>query len=295
MTSKIHSVDKAVYDPAHRKDGSYWQWSSMSLDPTWDRIAEVIHRGWPGRQGSFEDQSAVCFGVVDESAASRWFYRVYAGGRDSFGRPGRYFFVLFRFHSQEDVLFTEVSGFLNYFEGERRLPLNTTPLDGDVPGSEPNDLLLTLHRQWVQGGNGMHWGMDAKGSVVRFAAPLDKAPMPPAMPSPPVPRPAPQPTPRKSVIGLPVGLALGFLFGLLLGAWLGYRWGLSRGHRDGTNAVLPQSVRMLPTGPNTAAIKPKEANERPNSEGRVDERPAEKKSSDCPAADHDQGKATNPR
>jgi len=62
-----NSFEKAVYDPSNWKAGNYWQWPSVALDAVWERAAGSVHKGWPTKQGIFDDQSAVLLGVLDES------------------------------------------------------------------------------------------------------------------------------------------------------------------------------------------------------------------------------------
>ena len=260
MIPPNHSADKAVFDPAYRKAGSYWQWSNVAIDASWERAAENVHKGWPAKPGSVDDQSALCFGVLDENAGNRWLYRVYPGGRDSFGRPGRYFFVLFRLQSPEQVLDPEVSGLLSYFDAERGLPLNVGPLDGDIPGGKPDDLLEKLHRRWVSGNQGGHWGMDGSGNVIGFASPASK---PSARVAPPLSPPPPLQLPeRKSGIGLAVTGVVGLTAGLLLGYVAGYYMG--------TKVTATQLSAKPPVAPNPEKPEPRKSNERPDPERRME-------------------------
>ena len=290
-----HDVDKAVFDPAHRKAGSYWQWSSVAPDATWERAAENVHKAWPTKVSNFEDQAGIYFGVLDEGADHPWLYRVYPGGRDSFGRPGRYFFVLFRLRSPDQVLLPEVSGFLNYFDAERGLPLNTAPLDGHIPGREPGDLLLKLHRHWVSGNNGRHWGMDDSGTTIRFAQPSNKATPQPETPTLVSSGFEPQPTRRNFIVGLPVSIAIALATGLLLGAALGNKWGYDRGCRAGTNAVVPPPITDAPVTTNTVQPEPEKSNERVNTKGRIEEQPPGKKSAVGPTTNQNLRPSTNRR
>ncbi len=165
------SLGSAVYDPSHRKAGGYWQWASVPTDSSWERVAEMVHGAWPKKLEGFKDQSATLYGVFDEGVGSHWMYRVYAGGSDSFGRPGRYFFVLFRLLSPEQIIQPQVTKILRYFETERSLPLKTEPLNNDLSVGEPNDLLRKLLNHWRQGEHGLHWGMDGTSTFVEFPAP----------------------------------------------------------------------------------------------------------------------------
>lgn len=230
------SLDKAVFDSAYRKAGSYWQWSSVTLDGGWDGAAECVHKAWPTKMGSFTDQSAIYFGVLDESAVNRWFYRVYPGGRDSFGRPGRYFLVIFRIQSPEQVLLPEVSGLLKYFDTERGLPLNTAPLDGGIPGREPGELLLKLHRHWISGNNDCHWGMDGSGTIIRFGLPSRKATQQPETPILITTRLQLQPKWLIFSIGLVIGLAIGIFLGAVL-------------HNQWSNSMVPAAPPPIPSVP----------------------------------------------
>ncbi len=217
MNANQKSLGMAVFDPAHRKAGGYWQWATVSLDIKWESVAGNVHKAWPIKLGNFEDQSGIYFGVLDEGAEGRWFYRVFPGGRDSFGRPGRYFFVLIQLQTPDQVLLPEVSEILNYFDTERGLPLNTTPLDGKIPGGKPSNQLLKLYRHWVSGEKEVHWGMDGSGTVFHFTPPISKstvAPAPIILPSQPV---IPQPIRGSYVTGFPVGLVIGVIIGFILG------------------------------------------------------------------------------
>ncbi len=89
LSTNMSEVQAAVFDPSHRKGDSYWQWSNVAPDSDWEAAAAAVHKGWPLKLGTFEDQSAVCFGVLDTGPSHRWLYRVFPGGRDDYGRPGR--------------------------------------------------------------------------------------------------------------------------------------------------------------------------------------------------------------
>ena len=169
--TNIHRIDVGVFDPSHRKAGSYWQWVSASADIQWDRAAEMVNQAWPARMGDFKDQHSVLYGVLDEGASGRWLYRVYPGGRDSLGRPGRYFFVIFLLQSPEQVTLPEVADILCYFDTERSLPLATAPLQRGLPAGKADHLLSTLYERWISGGHGDHWGMDGNSKVVEFSTP----------------------------------------------------------------------------------------------------------------------------
>lgn len=264
MFSARRQFDKAVFDPAYRKAGSYWQWSSVAIDADWEQAAENVHKGWPANLGSFDDQSAVCFGVLDEDPGSRWLYRVYLGGRDSFGRPGRYFFVLIRLQSPDQVLLPEVSNFLSYFDTERSLPLNVGPLDGDMPSGKSNNLLETLHHHWVFGIQGSHWGMDGIGNVVGFASPARKSTVQVAqlLPS------SRQVGERKFGVGLAVTGGIGLIVGLVLGYVIGYN--------TGSNALTSRPSAKPQIAPGPENPEPRYLNERTDTKRQREEHPSSK-------------------
>ena len=277
-------VDKAVFDPSHRKAGSYWQWPNVALDATWDRVAEAVHKAWPAKMGTLEDQAGIYFGVLDEDVASRWFYRVYPGGRDSFGRPGRYFFVIFRLKDPEQVLLPEVSGFLNYFDTNRDLPLNTKSLDEGITPREPDDLLRKLRAHWVSRKFGDHWGMDGRGTIIRFAQQPNRA-------TPQIENShlgafslETQPTGRIFIAGLPFGPTIGLVaVGLLLGVVLDDTWGYHRGFRDRTNTVVPPPKSEPPATTNSVPAEPERSNERLNSKDRKERQSPGKETNAGPA------------
>lgn len=268
--SDKHNLEVSVFDPAHRKAGSYCQWANVVLDSAWESAAEAVHKAWPATMGGFEDQSAVLLGVQDDGAGSRWFYRVYPGGRDSFGRPGRYFFLLFRFTSPEQALLPVVSGLLDYFDAERCLPLHTAPLDEKLPHKEPSALLSKLVQQWIHGGNGRHWGMDGSGTIKKFASAHTT-------------KPSYEAASRISSPSQPSGqlnwreLAIGFVAGLAIGLVLGY---LSFRSSDSIiQGQVPNAPSNSLVAPNPPQSETKGTNERTNPKGRLEDRPAEKQSS----------------
>jgi len=209
----------AIYDPAHRKDGSYWQWSSDQITPMWESAVALIHQGWPVKSGGLDHIDARCYGVLEGVSGRCWLYRVYPAGRDSFGRPGRYFVVLFQPSSICEVTLREVAGILNYFENERSLPLKTGPLDLGLPDAEPNAVLKKLAEHWSNGGHSAHWGMDESGSVIEFATTTAKSVTPStALPS--ILRCSGEDSSkreikrkRKFITGLMIGLVAGFFIG----------------------------------------------------------------------------------
>ncbi len=164
--SSSRGMPCAVHDPSHRKDGSYWQWHSASHDSSWDVIANAVAAGWPSTAGTLASPRSELYGVVDGPGC--WLYRVFPAGRDSFGRPGRYFSVVFQLRKPEDCLDPRVSGILKYFEGERSLPLECSALDQGVPSGTPSETIRKVVSLWAAGNQGKHWGIDEKGSIRRF-------------------------------------------------------------------------------------------------------------------------------
>lgn len=171
-------IEAGVYDPSHRNEGGYWQWRNVHSDKSWEDAAALVHEGWPEKADNFDNQNAVLYGVMGTGAGCSWFYRVYPAGRDRFGRPGRYFFVLLRLHSPEQMLDPEVAGLLRYFDAERSLPLETAPLNRGFPNEEPDDLLRKLCDVCKGGRQDGHWGMDNSGivTIFSFTSPAPKTP-----------------------------------------------------------------------------------------------------------------------
>ncbi len=145
-----------------------------ALDARWDATIARVHQGWPRRVREFKDQGAVYLGVIEEEGEALWVYRIYPAGRDGFGRPGRYFVVLFHLNSREQLLAQEVSGVLGYLKGERTWPLDPEPLEKGLPSAPPNPQVRRLHQQGHRKA-GTHWGMDGEGSVVEFPGPVRSA------------------------------------------------------------------------------------------------------------------------
>jgi hypothetical protein len=163
-------IEAGVYDSSHRISGSYWQWGNVSLDPSWDEVAELVHQGWPAEQRKFPDQQAVLLGVVRRPERT-WLYRVYPAGRDGFGRPGRYFFVVLRLPSPDWIVHPQVAGLLAYFEKERGLPLKIEPLERGWPDGEADPALLQIHKEFQEHPRSSHWGMDGAGRTIQFKYP----------------------------------------------------------------------------------------------------------------------------
>jgi hypothetical protein len=160
----------AVHDPSNRQKGSYWQWSSHGINKTWDTVAATVHSGWPTVRGAVESDAEELFGVIDTPTEGHWLYRIYSAGRDSHGRPGRYFAVICQLAEPGKCLEPSVSGVLNYFVRERRLPLDCDPLRQGIPWDEPSAVLRRIYAEWEKRVNGAHWGMDGSGAIRRFAA-----------------------------------------------------------------------------------------------------------------------------
>ncbi len=142
------------------------------MDRAWEGVAALIHQGWPTDKQAFSDKQsflnepAAMLGMI-RGRDSLWLYRVYPAGRDS-DRPGRYFFVVLRLSSFEQVVHPRVAGLLAYFEKERGLPLNTSPLEREWPEKEVDMNLSNLHRECEVMPSESHWGVDSKGRVLRF-------------------------------------------------------------------------------------------------------------------------------
>lgn len=184
MKSHTHLQPEAgVYDSSHRRadTASYWQWTNSGLGEQWERAAEWVNMGWPTRF-ELKDLSARWYGVLFTDPCDFWVYRVFAAGKDRFGRDERYFFVLIRLRSTEEILSPQVAGLFSYFDAERGLPLKTEPLDHGWQEAAPDDILEAIREELGRGGRTGHWGMDAAGRTTLFS---EGASMPPVVPTPP--------------------------------------------------------------------------------------------------------------
>lgn len=178
MKSLTHLHPEAgVYDPSHRRadTASYWQWTNSGLGEQWEQAAEWVNLGWPS---SFElkDRSARWYGVMFSDPCDLWVYRVFAAGKDRFGRDERYFFVLIRLRSTEEILNPQIAGLFSYFDAERGLPLKTEPLDHGWQDAAPDEILEAISEEFVRGARIGHWGMDAAGRMTVFS---EDKPIPP--------------------------------------------------------------------------------------------------------------------
>jgi hypothetical protein len=166
--------------------------------------------------------------------------------------------VLVRLQSPDQVLLPELSGILNYFDKKRGLPLNTAPLDGNIPGEKPSDLLLKLHQHWVCGEKEKHWGMDGNGKFVQFASSTG---MPSISPAPIILPPHPEnphPTRRSYMTGFPVGLVIGVIIGFLIGVGYSHMPGKKQHNDERANGKFkmdnsqPQAPNNTPQDYNNA-------------------------------------------
>jgi len=121
-------------------------------------------------RGTLESEAAGLFGVMEAGRDGYWLYRIYPAGRDSHGRPGRYFAVIVQLAGPRHCLDPSVSGVLDYFVRERSLPLNCAALSHRLPVGEPTATLCHVYAEWEKGVNGPHWGMDGSGAIRRFAS-----------------------------------------------------------------------------------------------------------------------------
>lgn len=169
--------EAGIYDPSHRRadTNSYWQWTNSARGNEWDRAAEMVNRGWPARC-DFQDPSAKWYGVLPTEDNRFWIYRIYAGGKDRFGREGRYFFVILRMDSVEQVQNPEVAGLFRYFETERSLPLRTESLDEGWSGATPDEILTLVLQEFRQGRNVGHWGIDDGLDITTFQIESERPP-----------------------------------------------------------------------------------------------------------------------
>jgi hypothetical protein len=190
--------EAGVYDPSHRRadTASYWQWTNSGLGVRWDQAAEAVNMGWPAK-GELNDRSAHWYGVIFTDPSDFWLYRVFAAGKDRFGRDERYFFVLIRLRSPKDVLGRQVGGLFSYFDGERGLPLKTEPLDNGWQDAAPDEILEAINDELVRGGHTGHWGMDAAGKMTVFSEGKTIRPEPPKPTSKHAPPPKP-PAPSRT-------------------------------------------------------------------------------------------------
>jgi hypothetical protein len=160
--------EAGVYDPSRRRaeTSSYWQWTTASAGKEWTLAAERVNTGWPAIGGLFDLESK-WYGFIADGEGKCWIYRLYAAGRDSFGRQGRYFFVLVRLEKR-DLLSPKVAGLFRYFDSERGLPLRTQPLDQGWPEASPDEVLQALEQEVRQGRVDGHWGIDDRLQVTVF-------------------------------------------------------------------------------------------------------------------------------
>ena len=271
---KIRSTEVAVYDPSNRTSNGYWNWANIEVDDRWDRVVSRINQTYSNRIRDFkgEAEDVVIYGVLNEGHDHPWLYRIYLGGRDRFGRPGRHFFVVFRLNQPSQILHPEVSGVLRYFDGERSLPLNTDPLDHGLPQAEPDSILKKLYEHWVKNRRTGHWGMDGKGEVTIFTTekpiPAQETKVSPEATKPGGLSGMASRSRRSSGYQIPILLKIGFaIFGLLIAGigltavvFFGAVVTAIRGCSDGPDKPSPPPVETASTPGNksTESSQPNE-------------------------------------
>lgn len=171
---KGFNMEFDVYDPSFTTPDDYWQMqvASRSTDIQWKSIRLQINKGFTTDNVLFKCTEPVqdkqFWGCLHAYNAF-WFYRVYFTGRDTQSRPGRHFFVLFKFEKAEDLLNASVIRITKYLETQTEIPLDLSPLRRiDITSSEEIaidsmiDIVYNLsksipidnHQSWILGLNG---------------------------------------------------------------------------------------------------------------------------------------------
>jgi len=129
------SVQYDIYDPSNSVAAQYWQMgiviSSEDVDD-WQQVGLCVNQGFPFEKEELfhctkPEHNHEMWGCLRWKGAY-WVYRYFLTGRDRFDRPGRYFFVLFKIDSMEDVSYVNILHIINLSRKETSIPLDLGPL-----------------------------------------------------------------------------------------------------------------------------------------------------------------------
>jgi len=138
-------MEYQIYDPAHSVGGGYWQPLIQVLVGSerekWQSIANLVNQGMPfAESGLFRcerpETTHQLWGVIVDKL-DYWIYRLFLTGVDKLSRPGRYFFVLFKIDSLDELASVRISSIIQYLNDATGIPLN---LEGMAEASIRKDL-----------------------------------------------------------------------------------------------------------------------------------------------------------
>ena len=129
------SVQYDIYDPSNSVAAQYWQMGvaeSAKDTADWKKIGQCVNQGLPVKENSLfqctkPDYDHAMWGCIHWKGIY-WIYRLFLTGRDRFDRPGRYFFVLFKFNTLENLPYSEIIRIIHYLENQTTNPLDLEPL-----------------------------------------------------------------------------------------------------------------------------------------------------------------------
>jgi hypothetical protein len=187
-----------VYDPSNSVSIGYWQVGTAAKSDDadrWQAVANAINQGLPARettmfQKAHPEKDCTLWGFIDHEQKF-WLYRMLLTGRDNHGRPGRYFFVLFRFAANECLDSSVIRPVIARFSRQTSIPLDIriNDIEADQIDGDDADLALILEKITgnVSGPNRVHCGWIVQGGkIIREHADLpipktfgNRSPIPP--------------------------------------------------------------------------------------------------------------------
>ncbi len=140
-------IEFDIYDPSFFVNTSYWQIGVASKNAEiWDEVKKCINRALPQRRGGEFDRTTShereleFWGCVKHKEIF-WLYRHFLTGRDSAGRPGRYFFVVFKIEGSLEEALGFVSKICRRLTDKVSIPLDLSDLSN---GSELDSVKINL-------------------------------------------------------------------------------------------------------------------------------------------------------
>jgi hypothetical protein len=136
MTDLTHlNLQYDIYDPSNSVAAQYWQMGVVesAKDATdWKQIGQSVNQGLPVKENALfqctkPDSDHAMWGCIHWKG-TYWIYKLFLTGRDRFDRPGRYFFVLFKFNTLENLPYSEIIRIIHYLENQTTNPLDLKPL-----------------------------------------------------------------------------------------------------------------------------------------------------------------------
>ncbi len=137
----MKKIEFDIQDPSHSIDADYWQCSVAQKSENkndWGKIQGCINRELPHKRVEFgqavlPEKKLEFWGCIKYNQ-KLWLYRHFITGKDNKGRPGRYFFVVFRLEpsfTRDKETLNFVSKILSKLSSKISIPLDLNDLENN--------------------------------------------------------------------------------------------------------------------------------------------------------------------